>query len=284
MSKNGRDEQLVEQETETRSEEESQDQSQMEQTTNSNLGGSGTELWQFNHPALKGKSPQEVEAFVRLAEQTVREQGQRLTEYEKELATRTTPAPTSQPPADDVDFWDNPKEAVRRTVESVMGEMIAPFRENLSADREGQVRAQLRQELKHWARLEPYIDQLLVQGNFPDKSNINLLRQLYYTAYGYVVDNGIQLEGESPAATTTPPSGSATTPEATMSNRQSSVPPQHRPSSAPGPASSSQKPRLRELTEAEEQIRRIYKMSHEEFLRWQDATPEDVVVMERTNG
>jgi hypothetical protein len=231
----------------------------------------------FNHSTLAGRSPQEVEAYVKLLEGTVREQKDQLTHA-------TSPPPPADagesrqgitPEVSDADFWKNPVQTNQKVFKQLLEETIAPFRQDLARTQQAQVRTELRAELPDFERYEPYIDQMLANGQFGDAPNRNVLRMLYFTARGYVHAQG----GEAP------PPRQPSTREGNMGHperKPSAPPPQHRPSSTPLPKGQDGQPKLRDLTENEKVLARSWGMSKEEYLSLQEA-PADEFMQEESD-
>lgn len=230
----------------------------------------------FNHATLRDRSPQEVEAYVKLLEGTVNEQKRHLTEVQSPQSghAQRQEAPAEEEPTAQ-DYWKDPVTANKRIFQRMLEETIAPFKQDLAKTQEMQLRDELRQELPNFSQYEPYIDQMLQSGRFGSRVNKDLLRTLYFTARGYVAEHG--------GVPTSNPSQRTDNREGNMGQGQrvpSTPPPQHRPSSTPLPDSSGDgEKKLRALTENEERLRREWGMSKEEYLELQDA-PADTFMHE----
>lgn len=233
-----------------------------QQTTNETQGGSATE---FTHPLLRGKSAQEIERLLELSSQTIRDQQDAL---RKAQSQPEAPAPVQTETEEDDEFdWGNPGKSFKKRderliqkVQHLLDNAIQPFREDLSVSRRQGVRQAMREKFNDFDQMEPYIDNFIAKGNFPDPDNEALLTTLYYTARGYASTN----QGEVPVSTPPKP------------NRPGQpTPPQHRPSSAPMPPNPSAK--KVELTEDEKLMARNWGMSAEEFVKYRDADADAVL-------
>jgi len=214
--------------------------------------GSQTE---FTHGTLKGRTNPQVEAYVSLLEQTVGEQSNKLTEVSQQLGK------SAEEPKEEGDFFATPREMIAE----VVAEQIAPLTQYVERLGAGDTRAALRLKYDDFSQYEPAIDQLLTRGGFDvNTSNTQILETLYYTAVGLAAKAG-PIEAAAVPAT-----------ERTGEVNQDIVRiPQHRPSASPVP-STAPGPKLRDLTENEETLRKEWGMTKEQYLREQDMDAGEV--------
>jgi len=217
----------------------------------------------FTHPHLQGKSPEEIEAYLRLVENTVQSQNTRLNEMSAESARAAEPAMQS-PEFDKDDFFDRPVEVIREVVRAEMAQSVGPINEEINNMRAiGQVNSAWQTVAAKFDDFETYrpsIETMLQgQGVRPEQVTAQLIESLYYGAYGYYQKAG-PVQGAQPAPRPGPPGGPSI--------------PQHRPSSAPLPR---QAETVRQLTEEERSLARAWNMSEDDYRAGQDADIEDVV-------
>lgn len=223
----------------------------------------------FSHPALAGRTEEEIATLLTVNQAAVREQGLRLSEYERQRnQTQPTngvqsPIPATQPESTDpADFWKDPmglirKEQQRANQEVVrqMQEIIAPFQQDLAAQRANQAWVDVRAAIPDFVTYEPYVRELAKNMGVTEP-NAQTLQTLYYTAVGYVAKNQAQV---------------GTAPVNNPSHRP--PPPQHSPANQPIPKQQSGK-QYRELTENERTLARMRKMTPEQYL---DALESEVM-------
>lgn len=247
--------------------EEQQEQPSPGQTTTQDQSGGQPSAVEFSHPSLKGKTPEQIEKEYLLLHETVREQGRKLSE----LAQRPQPQPQQQPQltVDPKQFWENPTEVLAQLVQNA----VAPLREEIRLAKQElrapTIRERLRMKYDDFSTYEPIIDQLLAQrGLDPLAVGEAELETLYFTAVGFATRRGFVKPQEQGKET------------------QSVKPviPQHRPSAAPLPNSQQNKPKIRELTEYERRLAREWGMTPEEYIRWQEASDEEVALPEPKGG
>ena len=233
--------------------------------------------YEYTHPMLKGRSPEEVERIFRLTEQTVREQGGRLTKAESELSKRSEPAPPTTPveTPSAQEFFAEPV----RHIQDELARQIAPLREEIASARQEltapNVRDQLRTEYSDWEQVEPYVDYLLSQQEFPNPNDEGLLKMLYLTGKGLMVQQGISVESGLPP--TTP--AEATPVVAAPATAPVVIPPQHPASTPPAPPPApTAAATIRELTESEKRLAREQKLTPEQFIKWQEMDMDEVAV------
>lgn len=261
----------------------SESETQTEQEPTEGMPQEGSQDEPFVDPwagtRMEGRSPEEIRSYMSLLENTVMEQNTKLTEAEKR-AMQVQAQPTSEP-EDDTDFFSNPRAVIRQELEA----MVKPINDQIdNFRRQGEVNAawaRIKQEIPDFEQYEPHVRQILVGQNIPpERVTPDLLRSLYYTAVGYVARHGgsppttTQLSGQEMGHPQVPP---------TRQTPQVGVP-QHRPSSAPLPQPRTEEPKLRTLTENEKRLAREWGLSHEEYLRLQEASPEDVITMDMGGG
>ena len=163
-----------------------------------------------------------------------------------------------------MNFYDNPTEVLRREIASA----VAPLNEQIAAFQasrnEATVWSQIEQEIPDFGQYKHLVQKLIEGHGYKTADlNVSLLRNLYYTAVGWNQRHGGQQVKES-------------TPESIAP--QTHIP-QHKPSTAPLPASQ-QVSQVRELTEQERRLAREWGQTPEEFTRLQDA---DIDVTEFSN-
>ena len=214
---------------------------------NSNLDGQASppeeivvaplEETEFQHPLLKGKSPQEVEGILTAMEDANRDMNSQLNERFDSQPEPTAPAPVVEEGEGYGDDFMSPRfQAVEDRITSRLESMVAPLIEGMSKGAAQDVREELRGSLKSFRVLEPHIDTMLrAQNKNPATATKDQLENVYHMALGFAHERGINLSTEEP---TTTPTG-----ESPVNI------PQHRPSSAPIPAPAT--PKRRALTENE---------------------------------
>lgn len=210
----------------------------------------------FQGTRIEGRTQEEGLAYIKLLEQTVNEQKDRITEGERETVQSS---PVVEPEEDDVNFFDNPKEAIRREMERA----IAPINDQIAAFRAQGIAQSawtaIEQEIPDFPQFRHLVDQLVqAKGYSQADITVEVLRQLYYTAVGWNQRHG-GTQVVTPA-------------QATQDVAQNI--PQHRPSTAPLPKEASDEPKQRELTENERRLAAEWNMSHAEYLRLQDENLE----------
>ncbi len=225
-------------------------------------------LQSLTHPALVGKSPAEIDALFRLAEDTTREQRVQLDSIQRSAPAQPI-VPVAPEPEDPNEFFANPQASIRteagRAVKQEMEEMFKPFRAEME-ERQGEtVRARLRIEIPEFTKYEAHMDFLLKQGNFPNPNDEGLLKMLHYTAKGYALSD----EAANNGASTTVPEPRVPSP----------APPQHRPSATPLPAAPAVK--LAPLTENEKRMMTEFGMTEADYRAYGSAEVDEVLTMDR---
>lgn len=229
----------------------------------------------FTHPLLKGKTPEEIERIVALQDQTVREQNAELNRrFEREQAA--APAPKAPAALTDDGYGDDflaPRfRILEQRLASKLDEAVAPLRRGQEGGVSRTAREGLRTRLRHFSRLEPYIDQLLREKKMdPNTVEEAVMENIYHTAVGLAVDRGIDLNEAAPAAPTPKREGRDQAPVSI---------PQHRASSAPLPQEKREAP-ARQLSESERRLAREYfpdsKDPEGDYRKYQDMQEDDVV-------
>lgn len=239
---------------------------------------------EFNHPLLKGRSPEEVERLFTMQENAMREQGTRLTQLTQEVddikKSQTTP-PEPDPTAQE--YFSDPVKTLRRELER----QVEPLREEIKSTKAEfgapLVRQKLSQEYEDWPQVEPYVDMLINQDPTADPNNEGLLRSLYFMAKGMMTHQGIDVSQPQPEPTAQPqvqpqPAAHPGTPQP---QPMQMAPPQHRASSPPPPPPPAPvEPQLRDLTENEKRLAREYGMTAEEYIAWQETDMDEVAESE----
>ena len=224
----------------------------------------------WNNPRLQGRTQREVDNLYGLAEETVQQQGRRLSEQESRirelegLVTSRPPAESS-PGVSSQEFFADPAAHIDRMLTAA----VAPLREEIQEAKRtlgaGDSRERLRREHPDFESVSPYLDMLLQRGNYPEPDDYGLLQTLYFTAKGYMADQGIDVRAQPihESAANAPPQGTMI--------------PQHRASTPPPPPRSADPTQpSRALTENEKRLAREYKMSDEDYLKWQEMDERDV--------
>lgn len=243
---------------------------------------------EYQHPLLKGKSPEEIERIVQTQEEAIRQQNDELNVYHDKLqAASSAPPPAKEEEGDD-DYGDDflaPRfKRLEQKLSKQLENAVKPLVEHTKKAGASSVRDDLRQSLKHFSRLEPYIDQMIRnQGGAPHEANEASLRFYYFAALGLAEERGVSLDsGDGQPAAPTP------TQEDPKPGQTPVNIPQHRPSSAPLPRPAGQdKPRA--LTEAERRLAAEYfpigsseeiktvQDQHKAYREWQDKEIDEVV-------
>jgi len=252
------------------------------QNLSSQADGSDTiseqkEEFQFQHPLLRGKTPEEVERLFRTQNDALLEQNTELNRLHSVQASAPPPGTRAEPGVieEPADYGDDFIASKFRTVESrltkKMEDLVAPLASSIKTQSTVSVRDRLKKRLKNFSVLEPHIDRLIRgQGNNPEEATEDQLETLYHTALGYVHEQGLNIDiKESPAPSN--PSPDRGNPPVNI--------PQHRPSSAPIPKPP--KPARRELTENEKRLaKEFFPRSQDpegDYLKMQEAGEDEIV-------
>lgn len=236
----------------------------------------------FNHPLLKGKTPEEIERIVAQQEETIRDQGRELNQYfdrtRQQEQAKARPSHQEEPEEDpygDSVLADNFRRLEQR-VNKRLEEAVAPLRESVKEGRAMTARERLRGELKYFERLEPHIDRLLRERNVsPSQANEDLLRTMYFAARGFAADQGINLD--SPEGGAQPSREQPREQPAGQGGERPVNIPQHRPSSSPMPSRPSDEQKKRPLTEEERKMAQHYGMSEDEYREWSNKPRDEIV-------
>ena len=182
----------------------------------------------------------------------------------------STPKPVETDEDDEPWDWSNPKAAIRRAVKGVVDEAVAPFREQTRKSETQEAYSQIRQELPGFSKIEDHVKFVMKQAGIDPETvtSPDLLRTFYYTTKGYLAEQGVTEEPK---------------PKPTPRDENKKMPVQHRPSSTPMPTTTT-KPAEIELTEAEDTVRRANKMSKEDWVKYRDMDPADVIKQEESNN
>lgn len=230
---------------------------------------------QFQHPLLKGKSPEEVERIFQTQQEAIQSQNEELNRRFESPEQPSAPQPHRE---EEVDYGDDflaPRfKALETRLTSTLETMVAPLLEGQKKQENDGVRERLRSRLKHFITLEPHIDAMLrEQKQNPAKASENTLTLLYHAAVGLTREQGIDLDASAAPAP-------STSREEPRREELSMNIPQHRPSGAPLPETRPQK-NQRPLTEGERRLAREYfpnsKDPEVEYRKFQDMDEEDVV-------
>lgn len=223
--------------------------------------------YEYQHPLLKGKTPEEIERIVAAQEASIRSQDEELNKRVAGNRQDAAPKPVEEPdPEYDDDFLAPKFKTLEQRLTNRLNKMVEPLTKGRAGEDAKTVRETLRSELKHFSLLEPHINQLMREnGQDPNAAQESQLRMLYHTAVGLAHDRGIPLtsgeEAPKPKEEAVP------------------TPPQNRPSAAPLPSGGG--PKKRELTEQERRIAheqfRGEKDPEGEYRKLQEADIEEVV-------
>jgi hypothetical protein len=204
----------------------------------------------------------------------------RADKLERELQElRNRPAPVVEKTPEELrkEFYENPGDVIKRYVQQTVEPLIAPVskyaQQVQTRDALSEAKASVAALYPDFKKYEPYIDQLAQQTKAePTAAN---LRALYFTVRGAHAAGELKIDEPvaptTPVVTQQPPI--VNTPTPVTPNSPVVTPPHLRPSPST-PASMTNQPKLRELTETEERLRRENKLTHEKFLELVDAPPQ----------
>jgi hypothetical protein len=240
----------------------------------------------YTNPLLRGKSPEEIERLFQVQQDAIRSQNTELNNYHARLSTVNTntqaaaPAPSQ---TEDEGYGDTFLAPVMKRLEDRLSRrldaMVQPLQIHMVSNAAQNARQKLAGEFRHFAVLEPTIDQIIrQQGGNPSQADEATLRILYHTALGVAAEQGVNLNASAPAPTREEPAPTSTNqPSAEQPRQEQPVNvPQRRPSSAPLPANQSGQ-RHRSLTEQERRLAREYGMTEEEYIKEMEADIDSVV-------
>lgn len=229
-------------------------ESQDPENPNLNDSGEGTQS-PFKHPSLKGKTPDEIEAYIISAEAAIKEQGRRLNDLENR--PREVPAKSEKKDPDPAEYFKDPSAHTRQIIREEMSEIIKPFERDLALSRVQSAWMEVAEEFDDLDTYKPYIRELLkAQGiETPNAADI---RANYYTAVGYVE--------RTARKNNSPPNREA------ANNRPPNNP--QLPASQPN-IQQPGKPKVRKLDESERRYARMNKMTDEEYIKYleEDSNP-----------
>lgn len=261
--------------------------------SDSQVDGSATNVVEFKHPRLKGKSLEEIEAFVTLMENTNREQGRTLNEWAetRNKTTNTEKVQESAPPArpEPKAFYDNPVDVLDNRLEVALNKIVKPLQDQISSmQRRNEAVTDREKVIAKYADFEDYepaVRLMFEKRGVPyQEADADTLEGLYYAARGYADATGQKPNRGRNTNMERTQEQLDTENEATMKKRNN-APPQHRPSSAPLPKGGNAAPKLRQLNENEARLAREYYpgLSKEEQVRkyilWQEADEEEVAYL-----
>ncbi|KKL19734.1 hypothetical protein LCGC14_2462510, partial [marine sediment metagenome] len=150
----------------------------------------------FTNPALKGKTPEQIEDLFRMSQQIVSSQKTKLDAATTRVTELSTAPPAPTPGGEKKGFFDDPDAAFAR-LEKRMSEQIEPLRRELQAAKNelgaSGVFDNLRREFADWDSVYPYVKHIIDGSDppFPNPSDEGLLRNLYYTAVGMMHKKGV---------------------------------------------------------------------------------------------
>lgn len=241
-----------------------------EGTGSSHTGTNGGIQSPFSHPALAGRSEEEIATLLTVNQAAVREQGIRLNQLERERQQQQqqntnqnngTQSAIPDAPISPTDYWADPGKAAQlerqRTVEAVrsmMEEMVAPLRMAAAEQQRDKVWTEIRAQIPDFVDYEPLVRQLLGRMGNP-VPNLELLETLYFTAFGYVQKNGGGQQRQQQPVSQTNNGG----------NNFRPAPPQHMPANQPLKQQTPAKV-VRELTENERTIARMRGLTPEQYI------------------
>jgi len=235
--------------------------------------GTGTEEGkvEFTDPALKGKSPKEIEALLRMSKQVVDGQKNKVRGLEDRIKDLESKPPAPPVPEKKEDFFTNPDSAMQRLEDKLVA-TIAPLRTELKEARQDLAVQGLEERMAakfdDWHEVRPWIDQMLAKQDFPNPNDEGLLGTLYYTAVGMRTKEGITSTAKPKEVTEVP-----------GANVHRGPIPQHRSSPPPPPPAkpaASGEVSLDDFDETERAMCKYYKMTPGEFREFQEMNPEDV--------
>lgn len=215
-----------------------------------------------NTPTPSNQSTDSLEATKAFYESLLNDANNRAARAEADAqAARGNVAAAPPPPPVEVDVIGNPQgflTAIRQEIK----QQVAPlddFRLQYQRQQQYELNKNLikanPQVAPHWHLLEPHLNQAFANGQLKDTS-LNGLAWACQTILGNLVFNNPSILQTAAPAATTPPANPPRTP------------PNVAPSAPPAPVNPNQNgAALRDLTEAEERLRRQWGMTKEEFLK-----------------
>jgi len=192
---------------------------------------------------------------------TIREQGQKLTELTELVRKRDEPPP---PEASAEDFFKSPVMQSRKIVREELDAAIKPLKDFIAEFKSGSAYDRLKAKFKAdprftevFANYEALIDEAMSKNEPTDNA-------MLATISGIIGAASLGLLGGR-AAPSTPARPNVATP------------PHLRPSAPLPPSPPDGKPKQRALTENERRLARERSMTDEQYLSWIDVKPEDVI-------
>jgi len=195
-----------------------------------------------------------------LYEQAYLEQVRKTQELEARL-NAPLPAPTT-PTATNDEYWNNPAEFIRSTIQRELRETIKPFQQNLEVDsrqrKYQEAKALIRNSIPYFNQIESEVDTVMTSSNLdPTPQNLQLAISIVLGARQ--MNNRPLTLDSTPSPTSTP---------------QPVIPP-NLPPSAPPPPVPHPVNQVAPLTELERRIARERNMTDEEYTYYRDA-PNDI--------
>jgi hypothetical protein len=231
-----------------------------------------------------GDPPETEEVKLRrysaILEETLREQNrtiQALQNGQRPAAPAAPAPPPRDPQAERQEFYNEPMEATRRIVRTELEQTVAPLLEFVKEFKGQGVSDRLKNTVKNdprfsgmWdADVERAVDDTLSRVK-PESINEDIVRSAAVQAIGLKAMNLLPTSAAPAPPAPTPPA------PAPAGERRVTSPAHMRPSAPPAPSAPNGKPALRPLTENEERLRREQKISHEDFLFWQNLPASEV--------
>jgi hypothetical protein len=199
-----------------------------------------------------------------MLEAATKEQGRELSRlHAEQSAAPLVPETPPELPTQE-EYFNNPAQVIRSEVQRELRAAIEPFKQDLAATTAKSVWADVAATLPGFNECKPLIE-VYLQKNPNIPVTHESLTTLYYTARGYLAENGGVSTGTSvaPATPQTPPP----------------APPQHAASSHPIPQSKTESP-ARPLTENERRVAREKGWTDEQYLKWLALSEDEVLTAE----
>lgn len=219
---------------------------------------------EFKHALLQGKKPEDIDRLVASLEAATIEQGKELNRMHSELTAPAIDSAPAEVPSQE-EYFNNPGQVIRNEVQAALREAIDPFKKDLAKSTERDIWAKVAAAHPTDFEIARPLIQVYLQKNPGIPVTEESITTLYYTAKGYMQENGVTGAGTSVA-----PTRNATPPPA---------PPQHAASSHPIPQAN-KVASTRALTENERRIARERGFTDEKYLAWLDLTEDEVLTAE----
>ncbi len=250
--------------------EDKKQESQEQGKPNSQNSGTDTE---FSHDLLKGKSPREIEEYVRALELTTKEQGSQLTrQHNQRLAPVEERVRKPEKKITSAEFFEDPNGTIESTVARILKEQldesILPFKQDMAAQRANQVWVDFAEEHPDVSSYKPLMKSMM-EGAGITNPNSGTLEAFYLMAYAKAAIDG-KKAGNREEDDDNPRKPARRDP-----------PPQHRASNQPLKENNGGKQR-RKLTETERTVARMqgFNVNTEagvaEYLDLLDENDEDI--------